>query len=597
MSHFCGIYSLKGAEIAPIVAWRYKSPTFALHVEEQGMSAYLETETAVIFFYGSLFNIDDLRKEFAVPPQVVSTVEVFYNVYCQVGTDVFDKLNGHFAIVIYDKQSQELLLVRDHIGVNALLYYKDGNYLYFASSLTDLLQLPVPRTLDETSLYQYLQLNYVPDNVCIVKHVQKLPEGSYVRLSSESFSVQAYYKMPCAEEKCDISYAQAAEQFEVLLRDAVQRRLSNSMGCFLSGGIDSSVMVALASEYVPRLNTFSIGFKDSAFFDETKYARMMADRYKTDHTEFQLSNEEFFEGMSEMLADLDEPYADSSAIAGYMLCKKTAPYVGSVLSGDGADELLCGYNKHAAELRMRNMGIAEHTVKLLSPLWKMMPKSRSSFFGNKFRQLNRFAEGAKLSEKDRYYRWCSLMDEVSARQCMLHGVDTAEYEKRKQFALQYITKGGSLNEVSYTDLHFVLLGDMTPKVRVMIGRSGLQVLPPMLDRRVVDFAVVLPVSYKITNNIRKRLLKETFRSYLPEELFNRPKHGFEVPMLQWCRTELKPMIEKELLNDDFIEAQGIFNVEEVRKMKTTLFSNNPQETHANIFALLAFQQWWKNNII
>ena len=197
--------------------------------------------------------------------------------------------------------------------------------------------------------------------------------------------------------------------------DAVKERMISDvpLGAFLSGGIDSSIIVALASRYTKQLNTFSIGYKDNAFFDETKYAKLVAEKYKTNHTVFSLTNNDFLEHVNDVLEYIDEPFADSSAIAVYILSKHTRKHVTVALSGDGGDEVFAGYNKHGAEWKVRQQSFANTAVKAGGPLWKILPKSRNSKITNIFRQLHRFAEGGNLSLKDRYWRWATLN---SARQ-------------------------------------------------------------------------------------------------------------------------------------------------------------------------------------
>src|SRR5690606_5851966 len=208
----------------------------------------------------------------------------------------------------------------------------------------------------------------------------------------------------------DYTYEKAKEVFIQKMDAAVQERMIADvpLGAFLSGGIDSSIIVALASRYTDQLNTFSIGYKDNAFFDETKYAKLVADKYKTNHTVFSLTNNDFLEHVYDVLNYIDEPFADSSAIPEYILCHHTRKYVTVALSGDGGDEVFAGYNKHAAEWKMRQNSMINNLVKAGLPLWKVLPRGRNNKITNLFRQLHRFAEGSSLSVKDRYWRWASI---------------------------------------------------------------------------------------------------------------------------------------------------------------------------------------------
>ena len=195
------------------------------------------------------------------------------------------------------------------------------------------------------------------------------------------------------------------------MSESVKKRLISDvpLGAFLSGGIDSSVVVALASQYTKHLNTFSIGYKDNPFFDETKYADLVAKRYETNHTVFSLTNQDFLEHIDNILSYIDEPFADSSAIPEYILSYHTRKHVTVALSGDGGDEVFAGYNKHAAELKMRRANFLNGLVKAGYPLWKILPHSRNNKVTNLFRQLSRFAEGARLDVKERYWRWAGFL--------------------------------------------------------------------------------------------------------------------------------------------------------------------------------------------
>jgi asparagine synthase (glutamine-hydrolysing) len=276
-----------------------------------------------------------------------------------------------------------------------------------------------------------------------------------------------------------------------------------------------------------------------------------------------------------------------------MLCYYTKQHVTVALSGDGADELFSGYNKHAAELQARSHSLTNILVKCGSPLWKILPQSRNGKFSNAIRQANRFAEGLNRSIPERYWHWASITDEKSALSLLINSPEKEEYAKRKGEILKDLTASDSFNEVLYTDLKLVLQGDMLVKVDLMSMDHALEVRTPFLDYTLVDFVAKLPVEYKIDKQIRKKILQETYRPMLPEELFNRKKHGFEVPLLKWFQTDLKSMITEDLLSDQFIKEQNIFNPEAVKALKQQLFSSNPGDAAAKTWALIVFQYWWK----
>jgi len=556
-----------------------------------------------IVFNGEIFNYKELRAELELEGTKFysqSDTEVLLKSYIKWGVSVFNRLNGFFAFAIYDAQEDELIICRDRYGIKPLFIHQNENYFAFASELKALYKLGVNKEIDEVSLLQYLHLNYIPAPQTIVKNVTKFPIGHYAILNKNGVTVNSYYEIPAFNPKKKVlTYEKAQEKLHELLEDAVKQRLVSDvpLGAFLSGGIDSSVIVALASKYVSQLNTFSIGYKDEPFFDETSYAKLVANQYKTNHTVFSLTNDDLLENVFGVLDYLDEPFADSSALAVFILSKLTRQHVKVALSGDGADELFAGYNKYKGALKANQKSLINNTVTSLHPLWEALPKSRNNPLGNLVRQLHRFSEGNKLSETERYWKWAGfaygnesfslLSNKMKAKVVM------SDYENRKANITKHLEYDKSVNGILRADMELVLQNDMLVKVDMMSMANSLEVRVPFLDYRVVDFAFSLPETYKINAQMKKRIVQDAFRPLLPTELYNRPKHGFEVPLLKWFRNELKSYISDDLLEDKFVEAQGIFDVQETRKLKQKLFSSNPEDSHARIWGLIVFQYWWK----
>jgi asparagine synthase (glutamine-hydrolysing) len=427
--------------------------------------------------------------------------------------------------------------------------------------------------------------------------------GHFAKVSPGNLEIQEYYSIPKEGSGTKYTYDQAKEKLSSLLEESVKKRLVADvpLGAFLSGGIDSSVVTALASKHKADLHTFSIGFKDEKFFDETEYATLVAKQFKTEHTVFSLTNDDLFKYVHSILDYIDEPFADSSAIAVYILSQETRKHATVALSGDGADELLGGYNKHAAFYQTLHPGGKEKLVAALRPIWKALPKSRNNFIGNRFRQLDRFGEGMRLSPQERYWRWAGYATETTTHKLLsetsLQELDKTIYGQRKSEILKNISSHPSMNDILYTDLQLVLPNDMLTKVDLMSMANGLEVRVPFLDVDVVNFISSLPDDYKINRTGRKRILQDAFRDILPNELYNRPKKGFEVPLLKWFRNEMKSMIADDLLSEKLISAQGIFNYTEINKLKKQLFSSNPGDVHARIWGLIVFQSWWKKYLL
>ncbi len=558
-----------------------------------------------IIFNGEIFNYQELKKPLeaaGIAFQGHSDTEVLLHLYIREGAACLSKLNGFFAFAIYDRAEKSLFIARDRMGIKPLLIYQDRDRLVFASEMKALLNFEIPKELDHASLLSYLQLNYIPGPASIFKGVRKLQPGSWLLIKGAQVTEEQYYTIPKNYTQAKASpadYGQQQQKLVDLLDASVQRRLIADvpLGAFLSGGIDSSAIVALASRHTKHLNTFSIGYKDEPFFDETKYANLVAKKFNTNHTVFSLTNDDLYADLFDVLDYLDEPFADSSALAVHILSRHTRQKVTVALSGDGADEMFGGYNKHQGEFKARQRSLAATAVTAMHPLWKAIPKSRSNPAGNFARQLYRFSSGMRLSQKDRYWRWCSFADKEEATALLSEAtrqkMDVPTYDQRRTQTLKHIHEGGDLNEALYTDMHLVLQNDMLTKVDAMSMANSLEVRVPFLDYTVVDFAFSLPIAYKVDGNMKKKIVQDAFRAILPAELYNRPKHGFEVPLLKWFRSSLRTLITDQLLADRFIEEQGLFDVEQIRKLKQKLFSDNPEDIHARIWGLLVFQHWWK----
>ncbi|MBB6612892.1 asparagine synthase (glutamine-hydrolyzing) [Pontibacter sp. Tf4] len=559
-----------------------------------------------ITYNGEILNYKVLREKLVargIAFRTTSDTEVLLQLYILHGHKCLKKLHGFFAFAIYDAAEQSLFVARDRYGEKPLLYYKDGDKFLFGSELKALLELGVPRELDFTSLYQYLQLTYIPAPATILKGIKKLSPGHYLYIRNSKVQDINWYKQPFEqydEEVSRLSYKQQQVQLQQLLRNAVTERLTADVpvGAFLSGGIDSSVVVALASEQVAGLQTFSVGFPEQPFFDETNYARLVANKFKTNHIEVKLTNQDLYDNLFGMLEGLSEPFADSSALAVYSLSKQAGKQVKVVLSGDGADELFAGYNKHRAELQVLARGPATELVTALDPLWANLPQSRNSFIANKVRQLHRFAAGARLSASERYWFWATWQQEQQAL-ALLKPEHRGKafnrlYQARKSRLLEHVSKNQfNLNSVLCADWQLVLANDMLPKIDLMGMANGLEIRSPFLDHRVVKFAFSLPVSAKIDKSYQKKILQDAFRHKLPPELYRRPKKGFEVPLLSFLQTEGAGLVE-QYLADELVEAQQIFDVEQTRRLRQSFKGEAAGTIQTQIWQLLVFQFWWVN---
>ncbi len=550
-----------------------------------------------IIFNGEFFNYADFRKQLindGIVFRTSSDTEVVLQLYIKYGVDCLKMINGFFALAIYDSWEKTVFIARDRMGVKPLLFWKSDQLFCFASEIKSLLAMGIPKRINKETLHLYLQLNYVPPGECMLEDVYKVSPGSYliINILSSEITTKSYYQIPVLNT-CDAapSYHKAKEHIAELMDKSVERRLVGDvpLGAFLSGGLDSSVIVALASKHVTQLNTYSIGFRDDPHFDETHFAEIVAKKYKTNHHVFRLSNDDMLGCIFDVLDYIDEPFADSSALNVFILSRETKKHVTVALSGDGADELFGGYRKHRAEWMIRNRKMFSAVLSTSAKLLGGLEGSRHSATGNRFRQLRRFNDGASLSPAARYWQWCCITGANPAAQLMKNMPEPVD-----EVISNYVRNiNEDFNSVLHADMKLVLTGDMLVKVDQMSMANSLEVRNPFLDYELVDYAFSLPAKYKINSKEQKRIIRDAFRDLLPPELFSRSKKGFEVPLLRWLTTSLQPLINDELLEENFIREQGIWNVETVKALKSELISAHPGDAAARVWALIVFQYWYK----
>lgn len=547
-------------------------------------------------FYNYLIHREELKKD-GIEFKSKSDTEVLLYLLIKEGINALEKINGCFSFAFYNKKNNQLLLARDRMGINPLLYYYDNEKLIFGSEMKSIIEYKIPKNINFNSLYNYLQLNYIPGENSIFENVKRLKPGHYIKVNHSGIEISQYYKINRTKSKFT-DYIHAQNTLKNLLNNAVKTRLISDvpLGAFLSGGIDSSVIVALASQHTKHLNTFSIGFKDEPFFDETNYAELVAKKFNTNHTVFSLSNNDLLHNLRSVLDYIDEPFADSSAIAVHILSMHTRQKATVALSGDGADEMFGGYNKHMAHYKAINPGVSNKLVGIGAPIWKMLPKSRNSKLSNLFRQLDRFATGINLSPIERYWLWAAQGSNKYASNLLLKGLCKDTYNQYIIEPVNFDNEYSELDNVLHNDMQIVLPYDMLTKVDLMSMANSLEVRTPFLDHNVVDFAFSLPDDFRVNSKLKKRILQDTFRDILPKELYNRPKHGFEVPLLKWFKNELWEWIDSDILSKNYIYSQNIFEYKEVLNLKKQLKSKNPDDSVAKIWALIVFQNWYKHYI-
>ena len=544
-----------------------------------------EDENFVISFNGEIYNYRELKEKLKLKGahfKTTSDTEVILRGFEIMGDGIFELLNGMFAIAIYNKKQNQLVLARDRFGIKPLYYYKDEKQLFFASESGALLEYPIPRKLNYNALSNYFRFNYIPGDESMIEGVSQVSPGNFIIIDDSGVRMHQYYKINSTAIKID--YKDAINHIHKLLDKSVSDRLVADVpvASFLSGGLDSSIISMLASKHHPGIQTYSAGFSEYPYFDESKYGKMFSEQINTTHHSFDLSENKIIGSIEGILNGFSEPFADTSAIAYSLLSKKTSEQVKVVLSGDGADEVFGGYRKHKAEWLIQNNKLLAKFSGILGFAVSNNFGSRNNIVGNKKRQLKKWISGTRLSSEERYLLWASIQTEIEVQQLLL---TTAKSSVFDYFKIK------NMNDVLEADMQMVLPGDMLTKADRMSMQYGLEVRTPFLDHYLVDFVFSLPAKWKLKGGVRKNLLKESFKKELPDYIVNRKKKGFEVPMWAWLNGPLKELM-LTLLSDDQLSNTGLFNKQRVNTLIDQTLSYEPGDAPATIWALMVFQVWF-----
>lgn len=546
-------------------------------------------------FNGEVFNFQELRAGLEAQGHTFRShtdTEVVLRLFTVKGEAFLHDLNGFFALAIHDAETDALLLARDRFGIKPLWWCtRDGRFL-FGSELRVLDALAPGADVDRHSLLNYFEYHYIAAPHSIRSDAHKLLPGHLVRVQGERVERAAWYKL----EEAAASYPKAPEPVQhlrELMDDAVRLRLISDVpiGTFLSGGLDSSIVSALAARHHKGLHTFSIGFADDPYFDETRHAEQVARHIGSEHRTFKLTREALAAAYTDLLAAIDEPFADSSALPAYILCRETRKHVTVALSGDGADEIFGGYRKHQAELRYRTPGAAEKAVLALRGLWRHLPRSRNNRITDTFRKLDRFAQAAGSAADQRWLNLANFDLDGDAQRLVKAAIAPIELDDRERGMSRGVQLMPGMNGALLADVLTVLPNDMLHKVDLTSMAHGLEVRPPFLDRRVVEFAFSLPAERKFRLGHGKALLHEAFGALLPPEILTRRKQGFEVPLRDLLLGPLATLVDNTLTRD-VVEAAGL-QWQGVQQVRERLAGSNPGQAQATVHALLVYLSWWR----
>lgn len=566
-----------------------------------------ESGRYVISFNGEIFNYksirDDLMKE-GFSFHTNSDTEVLLQNYIFKGVKAFEDFVGFFAFAIYDTEEKELIVCRDRYGIKPLLYYQDEDKFLFASEMKSIVAYNIDKTIDTTSVQQYFQLNYVPPQHSIYKDVHKLTPGTYIKIKGREVVQHSYYELPTVNKTTSsLSYEDATVQFKKLMEQSVVDRLVADvpLGTFLSGGLDSSIITAIAAKQYDNLHTFSIGYEGlGPVFDESSYALQAAKHFNTKHHVFQLTEMDFENNVFKALDYIDEPFADSAMLPLYILSQNASKHLKVALSGDGADELLGGYNKHDAELKVRTGNYPKTLMNIFTLFAPFLKESRNSKWGNLIRRVKKFNAMKDKNSMDRYYSMCSVSQPEVLKSVLNEALyhDMSGWKGRKQEIVKDIQlKGEGMNDIFRSDFHTVLVGDMLYKTDMMSMANGLEVRVPFLDHRLVDFVMGLPSTYKIDALKRKKIARDAFEDMLPESILKRGKKGFDVPVEEYLyKNEQIRRFLTTTLEDGFIEEQGIFKKDFAKNMIPNPKKSIQVDPHL-WWSYLVFQYWYKKNVL
>lgn len=566
-------------------------------------------------FNGEIYNFLELREQLEAKGysfRTNSDTEVILHAYAAYGLDFVQHLRGMFAIALWDATQQRLVLVRDRVGKKPLFYSVSNGQLAFASEVKAFLKWPeFKRTINGQALNDYLTFLYVPAPSSIFEGVQKLPPAHMLVADCKtgSFDVRPYWKVSATPDRSK-SFEFYEQGLKEVLAEAVQLRLRSDvpLGAFLSGGVDSTLIVGLMSRYISPVRTFSIGFPD-ARFDERAYAQCAAAAFGTIHTEevvdaFSVTPDE----LCKLVWYMDEPFGDSSFIPTYWLSKLARKHVTVALSGDGGDELFAGYPRYRYFQLLQRFNLVPAALRRVgghvAAALRTAVLPQSSALAERLRQVQKALALSEDEPEDQILAMLTYFDEANksrlysdAWRAGLNG------HLSHDLLRQQVRSAGQGSEplagFMVRDLQTNMVDDVLVKVDRASMACSLEVRSPFLDHHVVEFALRIPPEYKLRNGTHKLILKKAFADLLPEQIINRSKKGFEVPFADWFQQPQWRSLLVDMLAEDRLRSQGIFNPPDVIRLRDWLLDDpearrlpmSAYQLRHQVWALLVFQIW------
>ena len=516
-----------------------------------------EDETVVLIFNGEIYNFQELREQLIAKGHRFisrSDSEVIIHAYEEWGIASISKLRGMFAYALYDKKTDRLLLVRDRIGIKPLYYYHTGERFIFASEIKAILEDPgVDRQVNFQALYDYLGFEFVPAPQTMFAGINKLPAGHYLLLENNQTKVEQYWDLSFQQPDAPSNFDEAVEKMREQLDYAVKSHLVSDvpLGVFLSGGLDSSCIVALMRKHISGpFKTFTIGYEDKTF-SELDYAEIVAQHCQTDHHVLMLDTlrPEYVE---QTLYHLDEPMTDLSTVPLYLLCKQAREHVTVCLSGEGADESFAGYDRFKASRINRWFSIMPQFLRreVIGSTMKLLPDQPQK--KGAINMLKRFVEGANLDSAGQHLRWQYFLNSVLEQNLFAESfkgrIAMDPFRQVRQYSEKCDAGADSLNREIFLDMRFMMTDSVLMKVDRMSMASSLEIRVPLLDHVLVEYMAALPGDWKMKKLTTKYIFRSALEGLLPDKVVHRGKQGYSLPVKHLLRGELHDYMV-QLLND------------------------------------------------
>lgn len=522
-----------------------------------------ESGKIAVILNGEIYNFPELRTDLINKGhhfKTKSDTEVIVHLYEEKGEQIFSHLNGMFALVIYDELNKMLLAARDRVGEKPLYYCETEQAFILASEIKTILKFPVvPREIDPQAVALFLNSIYVPAPYSIFKGINKLKPAHFLRIQNNQLTLKQYWK-PEINIDWSLKEDKIKEEFLWLFNDSVKRRMISDvpLGVFLSGGIDSSAVTAfMAKNSTKPIKTYSVGFSDE--FDERPYARMIAERYHTDHTELMVKDkiEDIFE---EVMGYFDEPFADSSAIPTFLVARAARKYVKVILTGDGGDELFAGYGSYLDQKYQTDSRLKSAIISRLN---------RFGIRALKYDFCNRLYSKSVSLRPLQHWHWVrTVFTDQEIRNIFKHPfVPNLEFFINSSFINSDVKD--PLSQAYLFDINFYLPDDLLKKVDMASMMNSLECRAPFLDHRLIEFSLKIPPQLKVKNDQLKYLLKLALKDCLPHSILNRPKHGFGAPVISWMKNQLKDLVVDALQKGSHIEK--LVDISAVAKIKNDFY--------------------------